>query len=84
MNVFTPQDKVLVVNGGSFGHRFCQICEIHEIPYTEIRPNFGHDVTAEMLAPYEGKGYTGFLVNLDETSTGVLYNIQLINEMEQE
>lgn len=80
MNVFTPQDKVLVVNGGSFGERFCQICQIHEIPYTEIRPEFGHDVTAEMLAPYEGKGYTGFLVNLDETSTGVLYNIQLISD----
>ena len=31
MNVFTPADKVLVVNGGSFGHRFVQLCEIHEI-----------------------------------------------------
>lgn len=80
MNVFTQQDKVLVVNGGSFGERFCQICQIHEIPYTEIHPQFGHDITAEMLVPYEGKGYTGFLVNLDETSTGVLYNIQLISD----
>lgn len=80
MNVFTSQDKVLVINGGSFGERFCQICKIHEIPYTEICPELGHDVTAEMLAPYEGQGYTGFLVNLDETSTGVLYNIQLISE----
>ena len=80
MNVFTPQDKILVVNGGSFGERFCQICEIHDIPFTEIRPEFGHDITAKMLAPYEGQGYTGFLVNLDETSTGVLYNIQLISD----
>lgn len=80
MNVFSPQDKVLVVNGGSFGERFCQICQIHEIPYTEIHPRFGHDITAEMLVPYEGQGYTGLLVNLDETSTGVLYNIQLISD----
>lgn len=80
MNVFTPQDKVLVVNGGSFGHRFVQICQIHDIPYTEIKPGFGHDVTAEMLAPFENQGYTGFLVNLDETSTGVLYDIQLISD----
>ena len=80
MNVFTPEDRLLVINGGSFGERFCQICEIHEIPFTEIRPEFGHDITAEMLAPYEGQGYTGFLVNLDETSTGVLYNIQLISD----
>ena len=80
MNVFTPQDKVLVVNGGSFGHRFVQICQIHDIPYTEIVPEFGHDITAEMLMPFEGKDYTGFLVNLDETSTGVLYDIQLISD----
>lgn len=80
MNVFTPEDKVLIVNGGSFGHRFVQICQIHNIPYTEIIPEFGHDVTAEMLIPYEGQGYTGFLVNLDETSTGVLYDIQLISD----
>lgn len=80
MNVFTPQDKVLVVNGGSFGHRFVQICQIHDIPYTEIKPKFGHNVTIEMLAPYENQGYTGFLVNLDETSTGMLYDIQLISE----
>lgn len=80
MNVFTPQDKVLVVNGGSFGHRFVQICQIHDIPYTEIKPKMGHNVTAEMLAPFEGQGYTGFLVNLDETSTGVLYDIHLISD----
>ena len=80
MNVFSEKDKVLVVNGGSFGHRFCEICEIHDIPFTGIRPDFGRGVTAEMLAPYEGQGYTGFLVNLDETSTGVLYDIQLISD----
>lgn len=79
MNVFTPQDKVLVVNGGSFGHRFVQLCEIHGIPHTEIKLDMGHKLTAQHLAPYEGQGYTGFLVNLDETSTGVLYDIQLIS-----
>ena len=80
MNVFTPADKVLVVNGGSFGHRFVQLCEIHDIPHTEIALEMGHKLTAEHLAPYEGQGYTGFLVNLDETSTGVLYDISLISQ----
>lgn len=78
MNVFTPADKVLVVNGGSFGHRFVQLCEIHDIPHTEILLQTGRKLTAEHLAPYEEKGYTGFLVNLHETSTGVLYDIQMI------
>lgn len=80
MNVFTTADKVLVVNGGSFGHRFVQLCEIHDIPHTEIALEMGHKLTAEHLAPYEGQGYTGFLVNLDETSTGVLYDINLISQ----
>lgn len=80
MNVFTENDKVLVVNGGSFGDRFAKICAIHDIPHTEIHPEFGHDITDEMLAPYEGQGYTGFLVNLDETSTGVLYDIKRISD----
>lgn len=80
MNVFTPKDRVLVVNGGSFGHRFVQLCEIHDIPHTEIKLDMGCALTAEHLAPYEDKGYTGFLVNLDETSTGVLYDIQSISD----
>ena len=33
MNSFTSDDKVLIVNGGSFGKRFVQICQIHQTPY---------------------------------------------------
>ena len=36
INTLTKEDKVLVVNGGSFGHRFVELCRLHEIPYTEI------------------------------------------------
>lgn len=78
MNLFTVDDNVLVIDGGCFGHRFVEMLEIHGIPHTIIRPEFGYGVTAEQLAVYDGKGYTGFLVNLDETSVGVLYDIKLI------
>ena len=37
INVFDTNDKVLIVNGGSFGQRFVKICQIHNIPYTEIK-----------------------------------------------
>ena len=80
MNLFSSSDRVLVVNGGSFGRRFVQLCEIHSIPYTEIKLDMGRKLTAEHLAPYEGKNYTGFLVNIDETSTGVLFDAQLISD----
>ncbi len=80
MNVFNSNDKLLVIDGGSFGHRFTQLCDIHKIPYTAIRPQRGHAVTAEMLQEYEGERYTGLLVNIHETSTGVYYNPQLLGD----
>lgn len=80
MNFLTPKDNVLVIDGGTFGHRFVEMLEIHEIPHTIIKPEFGHDITEDQLNQYDGQGYTGFLVNLDETSIGVLYNIELISQ----
>ena len=38
---FTERDRVLVVNGGSFGARFAKICEIHEVPHEEIQLESG-------------------------------------------
>lgn len=80
MNVFTPADKVLLVNGGSFGQRFHELCQIHRIPFEEIRLDTGKALTAEHLAVYENKGFTGFLVNIHETSTGVRYDAELIGD----
>ena len=79
MNVFTEKDKVLVVNGGSFGHRFAELCALHEVPYTEIRLNYGEPLTEEKLWSYGEGGYTGFLVNVHETSTGVHYDMEMIS-----
>lgn len=79
MNLFTSNDKVLIINGGTFGARLVQLCQIHGISYTEIKPNFGYDITDNDLEQFDNKGYTGFLVNLDETSTGVLYDIKRIS-----
>ena len=79
MNCFTPRDKVLVVNGGSFGHRFVQICQIHDIPYTEIQLESGKSLREENLILYNNAGYTGFVVNKHETSTGVHYDMELIS-----
>lgn len=79
MNLFTEQDRLLVVNGGSFGARFVKICRIHRIPCTEIRLDCGKALRAEHLDAFDGQGYTGFLVNVHETSTGVHYDMELIS-----
>ncbi len=78
MNTLTTDDKALVVNGGSFGARFAQMLSLHEIPFTEVKLNVGEPLTEEMLDRFEGQGYTAFLVNVHETSTGVHYDIDMI------
>ena len=80
MNCFTKEDKVLVINGGSFGHRFVELCEIHEIPYVSLNLEHGRKLTKDKLYEYDNKGFTGLLVNVDETSTAVLYNTEMIGE----
>ncbi|MBO4315893.1 MAG: alanine--glyoxylate aminotransferase family protein [Prevotella sp.] len=79
MNVLNRQDKAIVVNGGSFGERFVELCQLHQIPHTEIKLDYCQPLTEEHLAPLAGKGYTALLVNMGETSTGVLYDMPMIS-----
>lgn len=87
MNLLTPEDRALVVNGGSFGARFCKICEVHGVPHDEIRLATGKALKNEDLSNAEAqrrkdgqKQYTAFVVNMHETSTGVLYGMRLISD----
>ncbi len=80
MNIFDKNDKVLIVNGGSFGQRFADICKIHSIPHEEIKLGYGEVLSKEKLYKYDKKGFTGLLVNVHETSTGVYYDINMISE----
>ena len=80
VNFFDDRDKVLVVNGGSFGNRFAKLCELYRIEHTEIKLESGKTLKREELFQYDGKGYTGLLVNIHETSTGVYYDLDMITE----
>lgn len=80
MNTLTKEDKALVINGGSFGERFVELLTLHEIPFTEIKLEHGKALNSVHLAPYEGKGYTAFLLQKHETSTGVHYDINLVSD----
>ena len=80
INTLTPKDKAIVINGGSFGQRFVELLKLHEIPFTEIKMVHGKALKPEHLAPYENQGYTAFIVNKHETSTGVHYDINLISD----
>lgn len=80
MNCFSEKDKVLVINGGSFGERFVNLCQIHEIPHVVLKLEVGQKLTKEKLYQYDEENFTGLLVNVDETSTGVLYDTLMIGE----
>lgn len=80
INTLTKEDKALVINGGSFGERFVELLTLHEIPFTEIKMEKGKALKPEHLAPYESKGYTAFLFQKHETSTGVHYDASLISD----
>lgn len=80
MNCLDENDKALVINGGSFGERFVELLTLHKIPFTEIKVEPGKALLPEHLAPYESKGYTAFLLQKHETSTGVHFDINLISD----
>lgn len=79
INLLNQSDNVLIVNGGSFGQRFVELCEIHEIPHTQIKLESGKTLTKQDLEIYDGKDFAAFIVNAHETSTGVLYDLDMIH-----
>ena len=78
MNVLNDKDKVLVVNGGSFGQRFADLCALHRRTHSEIRLPFGTALKRDQLEAFSGKGYTALLINMHETSSGVLYDMPMV------
>lgn len=80
INTLSKNDKALVINGGSFGQRFADLCKIHGISFDEIKLEPGKALSREKLYGYNGSKYTALLVNAHETSTGVLYDLSMISE----
>lgn len=78
INTLTGNDKVLIINGGGFGQRFVDICNLHGIPNDQIKLEIGTNITEEVLNSYDGNNYSAFIVNLHETSTCTLYDMELI------
>lgn len=80
MNVLSPTDKVLVVDGGAFGHRFVELCEVHNIPHVRVVPQKGHSLSPSDLTSFAGQGFSALVVNIHETSTGVHHDPEMLGE----
>jgi len=79
-NFFDEKDKLLIINGGSFGQRFVDLCSLYKIAYEEIRLSPCQGLTKEKLFSCYASDFTGLLVNVHETSTGVYYDLEMIKE----
>ena len=79
-NCINPDDKSLVINGGTFGKRFCQLLEFHNCDFKSIDLRYDEALTENHFKDFEDKGFTTLFVNLHETSTGQLYDIKMISD----
>ena len=79
MNVLSPSDRVIAVNGGSFGQRFVDLCRLHGCSVAEVGLEFGAQIAASDLDAVSD-GATALVVNMHETSSGLLYDMNLISQ----
>lgn len=79
MNVLGSADRVIVINGGSFGQRFVDLCRLHERSVFEVKLDFGTQIHVEDLESVSA-GATALVVNMHETSSGLLYDMDLISD----
>lgn len=77
LNFLSASDKVLIINGGTFGQRWCDLCDVHSVPYQEYPVPLGGDIDPTHLDTLlADHSFTALLVNAHETSTGHLYDVQ--------
>lgn len=79
MNVLSPSDRVIAVNGGSFGQRFTDLCRLHGSDVAEVKLGFGSQIGVSDLELVAG-GATALVVNMHETSSGLLYDMSVISD----
>jgi aspartate aminotransferase-like enzyme len=74
-NLFSPDDEVLVVNGGKFGERWTKIATAYGLKVAELKVEWGRsaliDDVRRMLD--ERPAIRGVLIQASETSTGALH-----------
>jgi aspartate aminotransferase-like enzyme len=74
------QSKALVLNGGTFGKRWGDLCNYHGVDYDEIPVAFGRAPDMEALREKLLSGeYGTLLMQHHETSSGYLYDLETIS-----
>ena len=79
-NLFSPRDKVLVINGGKFGERWLNISTAFGLNPIEIKVEWGKAVKVEEVEKQlkAHPDLQGVMVQASETSTTVLHPVKEI------
>ena len=82
INFLDLSTRALVVNGGTFGQRWGELCAAHSIPLEELSVPPGTDIDLGQLGRALSRGgFSALLINAHETSTGHLYDIEAIGKI---
>ena len=80
ISIFRADEPLLVINGGTFGQRFADICARHRMNYTVLNLPFEEDLTEAHLAPFRDKGFKGLLIQGHETSIGKKMDLKMVGQ----
>lgn len=82
-NLLSPMDKVITIESGKFGQRWCEICEAYGVEVDLIQLEWGHTVPPELVADLLEKNpdIKAVFATLCETSTGCLHDIKSLGEI---
>jgi aspartate aminotransferase-like enzyme len=82
-NLFSPGEKVLVVNGGKFGERWLQIAQAFHLKTVEIKVEWGKAVRVETIENHlkDQPDIQGILIQFSETSTTTLHPVREIAQL---
>jgi len=83
INLLSPGDKALTINGGKFGERWGNICKAFGIQHKEIVFEWGKDYTKEQLEAElkSNPGTKAVFCQLSETSTGAIFDVKGFGEV---
>ena len=79
-NLFKPGDSAVVVVGGKFGQRWAELCRTFGVNPITVEVEWGKAVAPEAVeaAVRENPGVKGVLIQICETSTGTVYDLEEI------
>lgn len=81
-NYCTTKKKAFVIDGGSFGHRWFQLCDYYGVPVVDYTVPFARDIDYADLEKAVAKEMPDvFLCQHHETSTGQLFNLKEISRI---